>query len=100
MSSLVKDPDAVLDYVMDWNAPPEKGGPWLATGETITAATVTVPVGITLNPPPHVTTFTTTAVTFWLAGGADGTDYVAVCRVTTNAGRTDDFSVTVKVRAK
>lgn len=82
--TFVKDPDAVLDYTWDWSA-------WLASGETITSADVTVPTGIVKNSDSH----TTTTVTAWLSGGTDGTGYRVTCRVTTSQGRTDDRSITI-----
>lgn len=80
-----KDPNAVLDWEVDWSQ-------WLATGETITASTWTVPTGLTMQS----NTFTPTAATVWLSGGTVGNDYVVTNQIATNAGRTDDRSITIQ----
>lgn len=85
MYSATKDPQATLDYRIDWSA-------WLGT-DTISAVTWTVPSGITQT----ATSNTTTTATVWLAGGEAGTDYVVTCRVTTTAGRVDERSIVISV---
>lgn len=85
-SQYIKDPQATLDYVIDWAA-------WLATGETITAFTVTVPTGLTQATPAPSATATT--VTVWLAGGTPGQRYTVTVHVTTSAGRQDDRSIQI-----
>lgn len=86
-----KDPAAVLDYLVDWSA-------WLAQGETITNADVTVPDGLTLNPGGKQTTRDDGKVSFWLAGGVDGMAYAVGCRITTSAGRTDERTFRLPVQ--
>lgn len=81
-----KDPDANLDYGFDWSA-------WLAASETITTSTWIVDTGLTKG----TTSNTTTATTVWLSGGTPGTTYLAVNRIVTNQGRTDDRTVKVLV---
>lgn len=82
-----KDPDAVLDYGLDWSA-------WLVTGDTITAATSTPEAGIVVDS----TSFTTTTTTTWLSGGTAGTTYLVVVHVTTDDGREDDRTLTIVVK--
>lgn len=77
-----KDPTANLDYGFSWVS-------WLQTGETITAATVTVPAGITLAQPAAINGG---IVIFWLSGGAPNQAYLVECEVMTSAGRTDSRS--------
>jgi hypothetical protein len=77
-----KDPDAILDYQWDWSE-------WLATGETITTAVITVPTGLTLDSQDD----TTTTITAWLSGGTVGDGYQVTCEITTSASRTDDRSI-------
>jgi diaminopimelate epimerase len=84
----VKDPNAVLDYKIDWTT-------WLST-DTIATATWTVPAGIT----QASATNTTTAATIWLSGGTAGTTYEVVCRVVTSGGRTDDRTIGIRVEDK
>ena len=81
-----KDPDAVLDYVIDWAS-------WLAVDETISSVTITVPTGITKNS----NTNTTTAVTVWLSGGTEGTTYKVDCKIVTSSARTDERDIYIMV---
>lgn len=78
-----KHPDATLDYVIDWSY-------WL-NGDTITAAAWTVPAGIT----SVSTSFTASTATIFLAGGSDGQRFTLNCKITTLAGRVNDFSFDV-----
>lgn len=82
-----KDPDAVLDYGFDWSS-------WLASGETISTSTWTVDSGITKDSD----TSTTTTTTAWLSGGTAGVSYLAVNRVVTSHGRTEDRTIRINVR--
>lgn len=79
-----KDPDAVLDYAVDWGA-----APWLADGDTITSSVWIVPATegglVSVNE-----TTTTTKTTIWLSGGVLAAQYDVVNRITTNQGRTED----------
>jgi len=82
----IKDPVEVLDYVWDWSS-------WLAVGETISTATVTVPTGITLDS----TTHDTDSVTAWISGGAAGAYYIIGCKITTSSARTADRNIYITV---
>ena len=62
-----KDPNAVLDYVIDW------GTNYLASDETISTATWTEGTGITKDSDSK----TDTTTTIWLSGGTAGTGGVA-----------------------
>jgi len=81
-----KDPNAVLDYVVDW-------GTWLA-GDTIVTSIWTAETGITVVSD----TKTATTATVWLSGGTAGSDYNVVNRITTTMGRTDDRTLRIRVR--
>lgn len=87
MSLYLKDPSAVLDYKWDWST-------WLASGETISTSTVTVPAGITKDSQSN----TTTTATVWLSGGTLGETYPIVNRVVTSQGRTDERTIQINVR--
>lgn len=97
----IKDPDAVEDFSVDWDhasATAAAGTGYLATGETITASTWTVPAGLTqATPAPSQAAGKTTV---WLSGGTLGQDYDVVNHITTNQGRQADKTVRVKVRAQ
>jgi hypothetical protein len=84
-----KDPDARLDYQWDWSE-------WLAEGETITDAVITVPDGITLDEQIDADT----TVTAWLIGGTDEEGYKLTCHIETSAGREDDRSIYINVRER
>lgn len=86
-STWIKDPDAVLDWHFDWTD-------WLSSGETITSSNFFVTSGLVVNS----TSFTSSNTTIWLAGGSAGTPYTVTNRISTNQGRTDDRSVTVRVK--
>lgn len=86
--TVTKDPQAVLDYRVDWSA-------WLST-DTIASVVWTVPSGIT----QASATNTTTSATIWLSSGEAGTDYLVGCRITTAGGRTDERSILVSVRQR
>lgn len=87
-SSFLKDPDAVLDFKVDWTN-------WLAVAETLTSSSWTVPVGLTTASPAPSNT--TTAATIWLSGGTVGTTYTVTNHITSSAGRTDDRSITIQI---
>lgn len=81
-----KDPDAVLDWVWDWNE-------YLDDGETISTSTFIASVGITIDS----TSNTTKTATVWLSGGTEGQVYQVTNRIESSAGRIDDRSITIRV---
>lgn len=84
-----KDPDANLDYVWDWSK-------WLTADETISNVAWIVAEGITKG-----TTFNDdSTATIWLSGGTVGDSYAITCRITTDQGRIDDRTKTIKVKAR
>ena len=87
-AQFTKDPDATLDYEVDWTD-------WL-NGDTITASAFTVPTGITL-----VTQLRTDSkAVVWLSGGTVGSKYDVVNRITTAGGRTDDRTIRIVIQQK
>jgi len=82
----VKDPNAILDYQINWST-------WLGS-DTILTSTWIVPTGITKDDE----SVTTTTATIWLSGGTAGESYRVVNRITTNGERTNDQSIFVVVR--
>lgn len=82
----IKDPDAVLDYTINWAA-------WL-DGDTISTSTWTVADGITIDSEAE----TTTTTTVWFSGGTVGQDYNATNHIVTVAGREDDRTICIRVR--
>ena len=88
MPSFTKDPDALLDYVVDWAS-------WLGT-DYITSAATSVQSGLTLSTQSN----TSTQHTIWLSGGSNGQEYNVTSHIQTNAGRQDERSFTIRVRER
>ena len=80
MSAITHDPQAVLDYAIDWTS-------WLAAGETITTAAWTV-VGATEATP--AASHDGKVCTIWLTGRIPGQTVAATVHITTSQGRQDD----------
>lgn len=80
------DVNAVLDFAWDWSN-------WLSSLETISSSTATASPGISINS----TTNTTSKVTVWLSGGTAGRSYTVTNLITTNQGRTDERTITIRV---
>lgn len=87
-----KDPDEVLDYQIDWS-------PRLIDGDIIINS-IFIPDTSSGDINVDSTAFTTTSSTIWLSGGAINATYIFVNRVTTEAGRTMDQSVSIQIRPK
>jgi hypothetical protein len=82
-----KDPDAVLDFGLDWSD-------WLESADVIAASAWTsTPIGLTLASE----SFDDTKAVVWCSGGLPGTTYTLTNRITTDDGRTDDRSIEVVV---
>lgn len=90
MISMVKDPDAVLDFSFDW------GSKWLTEGETITEVFVDVEESLNVDSVVQVGGL----VTVWLSGGVTGENCALRCRVVTTSGRVDDRTMTIRVRER
>jgi hypothetical protein len=87
-SSIIKDPDATLDYTFDWTA-------WLAgITDSIVSFQFIIDPGIVLVS----SSFLGALVTAIISGGTDGGAYNVTCRITTAAGRIDDRSMTIKIK--
>lgn len=85
MPAFTKDPNAVLDYTLDWSD-------WLET-DTIAASTWVVDAGLT----KASDSFTPTSTTVWLSGGTAGRVYEALNRIVTAGGRTADRVLIIRV---
>lgn len=88
IKKFTKDPDAVLDYTIDWSA-------WLAAGDTITAVSAsTNDASLVIDS----SSFTTDETTVWLSAGIIGETYDVTVHVTTNGGREDDRTITINMK--
>lgn len=89
-----KDPSAILDYDLDWTD-------WLASYPTDTLSTATwgAPSPVTVPALAKGSNYITGNKTvLWLSGGLDGSTYSLTCTITTAGGRTDERTVTIKVK--
>lgn len=87
-SRIPHDPQAKLDYAVDWSA-------WLQSGETISDSTWTVPPGLTeATPGPSESGG---VATIWLTGGTVGQNYMVTNHIKTSMGREDDRSLFLRV---
>lgn len=85
-SQKVKDSDAVLDFEFNYEE-------WLSPSEVIQSYTIIASPGITVDSDTN----TDDKVTVWLSGGTAGVPYTVTSRITTNQGRTDDRTMTIRV---
>ena len=91
LGTRAKDPDATVDYAIDWSA-------WLGS-DTLLSSTWVVPSGLT-QPVSPAASFTSTVTTVWLTGGTLGQSYTVTNRITTAAGRIDDRSFDLRVEER
>lgn len=87
LTTFSKDPNATLDYSMDWSN-------WLASGESLTCSvwTRTSTDIVETN-----TSLTTSVATIWLTGGSAGSTYSIANKVGTSGGRIDERTIDIKV---
>lgn len=85
-----KDPDEVLDYLLNW-------ANRLAAGEAITTVTWSIDAGSGLTVDSQSNT--TTTATVWLSDGTPPKTAVIRCTITTNQGRTMEERVDMNIRA-
>jgi hypothetical protein len=91
MKVYLKDPDAMLDYTMDW------GGGYLQSGETISSSIWTIfPGDMTQSAAGN----TASDCTVTVQGGISGHIYQLTNRITTSQGRTDERSISVRVEQR
>lgn len=85
MTQYDKDPDAILDYAINWET-------WL-DGDTISASAWSAAADITIDSDSH----TDTVATVWLSGGTAGNTYTVTNHITTAGGREDERSIRIRV---
>ena len=89
---VLKDPDADLDWTIDWSG-------WLATGETIEESVWSAPDDSGIEVHDSVLDEAKTKATAWLNGGAEGR-HLVTNSIVTSAGRKDNRSLLVTVRER
>ncbi len=87
MTMFIKDPDAVLDYSIEWSK-------WLAGDQIASSAWSVSDSALDASDDSN----TPTRATVWLSGGVAGQSYTVTNRITTSGGRTDERSFTIQVQ--
>jgi len=95
-AQFVKDPDAIIDYVFDWTKS------YLLVSEIITSSSwFILPQGtvgdLTMGTIPPIVSGVASA---FVSGGIPGKVYRLTNRITTDQGRTDDRTITIRVEEK
>jgi hypothetical protein len=93
MTLLLKDPDAVLDYAIDWGAEYLNGDLIAESDWSVDPAEVD---GVTVVG----SDFDATVSTVKASGGAPGKIYKLVNRVVLGSGRIDDRSIVLRVEKR
>ncbi len=87
MAAFKKDPDAVLDYTVNWSD-------WLTPiADTIVTSTWVPDTSLTVVSSSH----SASSATAFVSGGVLDTEVLLTNRITTAGGRTDDRSITLKI---
>jgi len=90
MAIYLKDPSSSVDYSIDWRA-------WLADTEAIMSTTWSIdPSGVSAPVLGAVSEADTTRSIF-VSGGTLGQRYRLTCRIQTDASRTVDRSLTIRI---
>ena len=84
-----KDPDADLDYEVNWTA-------WLGEDELVASSWELVDGDVVIDS----SSFTDKVARVWLSGGTASTSAMVTNRITTAGGRTDDRTITINVRER
>jgi hypothetical protein len=93
MSVLIKDPDALLDYSVDWEA---EG--YLLEGEALESSSWLIEPSVSPEELAIDDQFVDGNVaTIVVSGGVVGHRYKATNRIVTDAGREDDRSIIIRV---
>lgn len=89
-ATIVKDPDAILDYSWNWTD-------WLAlVSDTISAISFVTAGGMAVASSSHDGHI----VTAWISGGTVGTKGSVTCHITTMGGRQDDRTIFFTMRSR
>jgi hypothetical protein len=87
MDSFVKDPDAVLDYKIDWSA-------WLDTDTITDSQWLSEDEALVIDSEE----FNDTETVVWLSGGEIRKRHLVTNRITTAGGRTNDRSIRIAIK--
>ena len=93
MANFVKDPDALLDYKVDW-------GEWLGDDQIISALVINDPTASAQTSGLRVASTVVSAsaaVVAWLSAGVVDSEYTVTVRIWTSAGRRNDECFTISI---
>jgi len=98
MANFVKDPDALLDYKVDYND-------WLGNDQIVSATVFTDATAVDATAAAilsglrvaSITVSASSAVVAWLSAGVSASEYTVTVRIWTSAGRRDDQCFTVEI---
>lgn len=94
MTLLLKDPEAVLDYAIDW------GAEYLGEGDVIAASNWSVSPSEADGVSIGASSFDERVSSVTVAGGLPGRLYRLSNRVVTDSGRIDDRSIMLRVEKR
>ena len=86
--SFVKDPDARLDYEVDWSE-------WMPAGDSITASIWECDDAAIIIDDEQ---FGADSATAFISGGVLGTSYLVINRIETGQGRINDQTIKIKIK--
>ena len=87
LPTILKDPNAVLDYTWDFTR-------WIPPGDVIVEAVPTATGGLTTS----TVTITSPKVVVWVSGGNVDTTASVTLHITTQQGRVDDRTLYFDIR--
>ncbi len=90
MSIYLKDPSSSVDYSIDWRA-------WLSDTETITSSTWSIDPAGASAPSLGAENAADTIRSIFVSGGTLGQRHRLTCSIQTDAGRTVDRSLTIRI---
>jgi len=85
-----KDPQAILDYTVNW------GDNWLGSDTIATGTWIITPTGLK----KVSETYDDDKCVVWVSSGTVGQTYYLTNRITTAAGRTDERTISIMVKQK
>lgn len=85
-----KDPASTVDYSLDWSA-------WLASGESITGTSWFLTPSDTGAPTLGAQIEADALQGIYVSGGTPGCRYRLTCHIETDAGRTGERSLTLRI---
>ena len=92
MTNFVKDPDAILDYSIDWSN-------WLGN-DTIDTSTWVAESPLIIISASDVIDATNTITTVFVSGGVVNNKYNLTNHIITAGGREDDRTITIIIKEK